>query len=131
MLTIASYVLATVALLFIAAGLFFASDRWRHIPLMLEAFAADMIGLVLVEVVIPLQTESTDPVSGLFETDGNWAWRVVHASLATLAVVGYVIQIISGRKLARGDRGVLGFHRRIARGFVVTRVLAYVTMFFV
>ena len=129
MLTSLAYLLATAAILLIAAGLFFAADRRRHIPLMFAAFGCDMVGLVLVEIVIPMASGHRDPLTGLFKADGNTYWTYIHAALATLTVVGYVLQIMSGRRLARGERGVLLRHKKVARYFVITRVLAYITMF--
>lgn len=126
---ILTYILATLAILLVAAGLVFATNRRRHVPLMIAAFVADMVGLVIVEFIIPAQTGKTDPVTGLLTSDAGWGWRETHAAFATLAVVGYVIQIVTGRKLLAGDRSRLRFHKLVARGFIVTRVLAYVTMY--
>jgi uncharacterized membrane protein YozB (DUF420 family) len=131
MLTTVAYVLATLAIILIVAGLFFASDRRRHVPLMLGAFAADMVGLVIVEVVLPVVHERQDPVSGIISGARAGPMRLIHAALATAALVGYLLQIWSGRRLMKADRSKLGFHRQTARWFVLTRFAAYVTMYFV
>ena len=118
--------LASVALILIFAGLAVARNRARHVPLMLAAFVLDMIGLVIVEFG-PMFAGETDPVTGL-ATDFAWG-KTIHAALATIAVVGYILQIISGKKILKGDRSVLPAHKRWAKIFLVTRVAAYVTMF--
>lgn len=129
MLQVFVYALSTVALGLIFVGLYFASNRRRHVPLMLWAFALDMIGLVIVEFVIPRVEKSQDAVTGLFAAPTAMNW--VHATFATASVVCYVLQILSGRKLLKADRAVLPGHRRVARVFLITRVLAYITMFMV
>jgi len=125
----ASYGLATLAVVLIAAGLAMASNRNRHVPLMLGAFAADMVGLLIVELVIPLSEGKTDPVSTLAQGGEGMGIRWVHASFATLSVVGYILQIRSGRRIMKGDQAALVGHRKVAKAFVVVRLLAYVTMF--
>ncbi|MCA9320890.1 MAG: DUF420 domain-containing protein [Planctomycetes bacterium] len=126
MLTQIAIALATTAMILIVAGLIMARDRRRHVPLMLAAFALDMVGLVIVEFG-PLLSGKTDPVSGL-ATEFAWA-KTIHAVFATVAVVGYIMQIISGRKILAGDRTQLIAHKKWARIFLTMRLLAYVTMF--
>lgn len=121
-------VLACLAILLIVAGLIVSRDRRRHVPLMLAAFVADMIGLLLVELT-PLFQGKTDPVTGL-ATEFGWM-KTVHAVLATMSVVGYVIQILSGKKLLAGQRVALIGHQKGARFFLVTRFAAFITMFMV
>lgn len=130
LLSTVSHLLATVAVILVAAGLFFASDRRRHVPLMFAAFALDMTGLVLVEFITPLVAGTIDPVRSLTKSGvPTIVW--VHAAMSTAFTVCYILQIVSGKRLLRADRGALGIHKSTAKVFVVTRLIAYVTMFFV
>ncbi|MCB9831425.1 MAG: hypothetical protein H6807_03050 [Planctomycetes bacterium] len=121
-----AYVLATIAMLLIVAGLITARQRRRHVPLMLSAFAFDMVGLVIVEFG-PMFSGRTDPVTGVLTEPGPM--KVIHASVATLAVVLYVAQIVTGRKILAGDRSRLPGHKKLAVFFLAARLAAYVTMF--
>lgn len=127
MLTGISIGLATLAVLLITAGLILASDRRRHVPLMFAAFACDMVSLVLVEVVIPMQTGEKDAVSQVLEF--NDVMKIVHATFATASLVGYVLQIRSGIKIMKGDHVAIIGHKKAAKFFIATRLLAYITMF--
>lgn len=121
--TSVAYVLASIAMVLIAAGLFFASDRRRHVPLMLLAFGLDMTGLVLVE----FSRHAVEKVA----KGGVSAMTYFHTAVAVLAVVGYFVQIVTGRRLMRAERGVLGVHKKWAKIFLISRLAAYVTMWFV
>ncbi len=129
MLTGISIGLATLAILLITAGLVLASDRRRHIPLMMAAFGCDMVSLVIVEVVKPMMTGEDDAVSQVLAFEDTM--KIVHAIFATASIVGYILQIVSGRKIMKGDYAAIAGHKKTARFFLVTRALAYVTMFFV
>ena len=121
-------VLSTLAIIAIVAGLVFARNRKKHVPLMLAAFGFDMVGLVLVEFG-PFFYGETDAVTGLATDPG--VIKSVHALLSTIAVVGYILQIISGKKILAGDRTKLISHKKVAKLFLVTRFAAYVTMFMI
>ena len=127
MLTTLAYACATLAMVLIAAGLVMARNRKRHVPLMLSAFAVDMVGLVIVEFGPLFTDEKTDPVTGLVSEPG--LMKSIHAALATAAIVGYVLQILSGKKVMAGDRSSLVTHKKVARLFIVMRLAAYITMF--
>lgn len=123
--------LATLAVLLIVAGLVLASDRKRHVPLMLTAFACDVVALVLVEVVIPIAEDKDDPLTMMTRVgEEGWVLTAVHGLFATLSIVGYVLQIVSGRKILKGDYSLVARHKKTARFFILMRALAYVTMFF-
>lgn len=121
-------ILATIAVLFIVAGLVFARNRKKHVPLMFIAFGLDLIGLVLVEIG-PLFLGETDPVSSLAVDPGMI--KTIHAILATASLVGYVLQILTGKKVLNGDRTALPSHIKYAKFFLLTRLGAYITMFMV
>ena len=56
---------------------------------------------------------------------GGW----VMIPLFGLAVVLYVAQIVTGRKILAGDRSRLPGHKKLAVFFLAARLAAYVTMF--
>ncbi|MFT7620215.1 MAG: uncharacterized membrane protein YozB (DUF420 family) [Planctomycetota bacterium] len=121
-------VLATLAVLCIVAGLVFARNRKKHVPLMFVAFALDIVGLILIEFG-PMMLGERDPVSSLSADPGMI--KSVHALLATGSLVGYVMQIMSGKKVLNGDRTALPSHIKVAKFFLLTRFGAYITMFMV
>ncbi len=125
-LTTIATLLATAAVLLVIAGLVFAKNRKKHVPLMMAAFICDMIGLVLVEFG-PLIYGQSDAVTGLATAPG--LLKSIHAALATASVVGYILQIISGKKILAGDRTRLDRHKTVARVFLLARLGAYITMF--
>ncbi len=119
-------VLASLALLFIAAGLIQRKRAKDHVRWMLFAFVADIIGLLLVEIPPLFNSEALDPVGGLIKEFSMI--KGTHALFATLSLVAYGLQIRSGRKILSGDRALLPSHRTMAVFFLITRVLAYITM---
>ncbi|MEE9394268.1 MAG: hypothetical protein V3W41_17350 [Planctomycetota bacterium] len=133
MLISVCYAFATLAMLLIFAGLAFARDRRRHVPLMFAAFACDIIGLIIVEIVVPIAEGRLDPVRGLMESGGSGAELIdnIHAALATLSIVGYIIQIVTGIKIMKGRGDLLALHKKAAVFFILTRLAAYITMWMV
>lgn len=129
MWTTVSYALATAAVILIVAGLVFARQRKRHIPLMLAAFGLDLVGLVIVEFVAPRVEDKIDPVRSLAD-ESIVSISVIHAALSTLALVGYIAQIVTGRKLMK-DRAAMTAHKRWAMAFLLFRAGAYATMWMV
>lgn len=119
-MTLLAYVLATLAVILVAAGLVFRNERGRHVPLMIAAFILDTVGLLIVEF-------SGQAVENL-QVGLNLTF--FHAIVATIAYVGYIVQIVTGRRLLAGRKESLAFHKIVARVFIVTRLLAYVTMFY-
>ncbi len=126
MLNTVAIILSSLAILLIFAGLAVARRPKRHVPLMYAAFAVDMIALAIVELA-PLFQGDVDPVSGLAR-EFEWA-KTIHATLATIAVIAYIVQIVNGRRILRGERQFLPRHKRWAKIFLVFRLLAYGTMF--
>lgn len=122
-------ILASMAMLLIVAGLIQRKRAREHVRWMMMAFIADIIGLILVEIPPLFDSEKVDPVGGLV-TDFSMI-KGIHAFVATLSLVFYVLQIRSGKKILAGDRSLLPKHRSMAGIFLVTRTLAYVTMWMV
>lgn len=127
-LSIIATILATVAMVLIVAGLIYARNRKKHVPLMMGAFVCDMVGLVLVEFG-PMFFNETDAVSSL-ATDPD-AMKIIHSIVATISVVCYILQIVSGKKILAGDRTRLPGHKTVAKVFLLSRLAAYITMFMV
>lgn len=119
-------ILASLAMLLIVAGLIQRKRAREHVRWMLMAFVADIIGLILVEIPPLFDSEKVDPVGGLV-TDFSMM-KSIHALVATLSLVFYVLQIRSGKKILAGDRSLLPKHRTMAGFFLLTRTLAYITM---
>lgn len=56
---------------------------------------------------------------------------MIHISFALLSIIGYVIGITLGFKIASGKRHLLVFHRYNARIMLVFRILTFITAFFI
>ena len=104
----------------------------RHQKFIATICASDASKATLETATVKIGVNDTvDPLTGLMDAGDSWAWRMVHATFSTLAVIGYVVQLVTGRKLMRGARSALAAHKVTAKVFLATRVLAYVTMYLV
>lgn len=118
-------ILASLAMLLVFAGLIQRTRAKQHVRWMMMAFVADMLGLLLVELPPLFDPDRIDPVSALAD---SFSWKHIHALFATLALVGYILQIRSGRRIQKGDRSLLPGHKKVAVFFLISRVAAYATM---
>ena len=128
-LSIVAKALNTAALLVIAFGLLLRRRPRAHIPIMLVAFVADIVNVLIVEV----HARNTKGAGAVEQTvhmlDGSGsALQYVHISTAVLSIVGYVVAIVTGRRLLKTGRG-RGAHKLNAGIFLVTRLVSYVTSF--
>ena len=120
--------LASVAMLLIVAGLIQRKRARDHIRFMMAAFVFDIVGLLIVELVPLFDSERIDPVQSLAS---GGLLKYFHALMAVVSLVVYVLQIRSGRKILNGDRSLLPKHRTMAGVFLISRALAYITMWMV
>ena len=122
-------VLNTAALLVIGYGISVRRKPSVHIPVMLCAFAADTINVLLVEIYARSTkgAGAVEQTAGLLGGSGSML-QYVHVSTSVLCLVGYVVAIFTGRRLLKGVGG-RGAHRVNAALFLATRLVSYVTSF--
>ena len=54
----------------------------------------------------------------------------IHVSLAVSAVVLYVLLIVTGKKVLKGNRDIIGLHRKLGFLALLMRTLTFITSFF-
>ncbi len=115
--------LSTVVLILVVLGLWQRYNRKVHIPLMLTAFALDL-GLVLA---IELQRQA---VEKLIDHSVS-AFVYFHAGISLLVLVFYVILLVLGLGILKGQPKARHWHRLSGIGFIVLRLTNYITSFWV
>ncbi|HVR74899.1 MAG TPA: hypothetical protein VMT52_11225 [Planctomycetota bacterium] len=131
-LSIVAKVLNTlIALIVLPIGLAYRRRPGVHIPIMLSAFAVDVVNVILVEVVARMHSSGAGAVEqGVRAFTGGEASFIqqFHIAVSVLCILGYVVAVVTGLKLHR--RGILRrTHRANAAVFLLTRLLSYVTSF--
>jgi hypothetical protein len=113
--------LSAVAIALVAAAILNRRHPRRHVPLVLAAFALDLLLVLFIEL-------NRGAVESVLE-GGSWI-LYVHVALAVSVLALYVHQIWCGWSLVkRGERR--RSHRTGAILFVVCRVLVFATAFLV
>ena len=123
-------VLNTAMLLVLAAGLAYRFRPRVHIPLMLTAFAGDLVNVFLVEVYSRRTSEGTGAVEkgiGAFAGESDFLSRF-HIIVSVLCILGYMVALATGLRLLRRGTGRRA-HRTNALVFIITRLSSYVTSF--
>jgi len=128
-LSLIAKALNTFGLFILAYGL---SQRRRpriHMPVMLTAFAIDVFNVILVEVLARSKEGkgAVEQATSVF-TEGGTTLQYVHIGTSFLCIVGYVVAVITGTRLWRRGVGRTA-HRVNAAAFIVTRLVSYVTSF--
>lgn len=131
-LSILAKVLNTlIALVVVPIGLALRRRPSLHIPIMLSAFAVDVVNVFLVEIVARIHTHGAGAVEQGIRafTGGDMAFiQKFHIAVSVLCILGYIVAVVTGLKLHY--RGILRrTHRANAAVFLVTRLLSYVTSF--
>jgi formate-dependent nitrite reductase membrane component NrfD len=124
--TIASYLANAAVLALIAFGLYHRHRRRIHVPVMLTCLVVDVVNVIRIE----LGRKAVEKALETATTSGEWLLKF-HILVSTLCVVGYLVAAFTGWKLLHG----LERYRRVHRGnmvfFLFTRVLNFLTSFYV
>ena len=118
---------STLAVLLIAAGLYYRRQAVIHMPLMVAAFTVDL-GLLLY---IETTRHAIQAVQTEIQATSHHPLLLFHVSVSAIMLGLYVVQIVSGYKLFKGGSVSRAFHRYAGWSFVGFRLLNYVTSFFV
>ena len=98
-------------------------NRDLHVKTMLTAIVWDILLVLQIEL-------SRGAIEKASKVTSNPQILNIHVSLAVSAVVLYVIMLITGKKVLKGNRGILGLHRKLGLLTLLMRTLTFVTSFF-
>ena len=127
-----------IAVVFVlAVGLLLRHRPKNHMPLMLTAFVVDLGNVLLIELGRGAVEQALDAfTSGVY-------FEAFHVTVSVLALVGYMVAVVSGMKLYRASRSAAGspaanperearlrqVHKVNAGIFIVMRLTSFVTSF--
>jgi uncharacterized membrane protein YozB (DUF420 family) len=123
--------LNTAMVFLLAYGIWQRRRPKVHIPVMLTAFAVDLVNVLLVELVAR-QTKGMGAVERATHAIAGEESGILqfHVTVSVLSIVGYVVAVITGTKLYKKGVG-RKVHRVNAFIFVAMRLASYVTSFWV
>ena len=98
-------------------------NRDLHVKTMLIAIVWDILLVLQIEL-------SRGAIEKASKVTSNPQILNIHVSLAVSAVVLYVIMLITGKKVLKGNRDILGLHRKLGLLTLLMRALTFVTSFF-
>jgi hypothetical protein len=114
------HVLSTAVLACIAIGVRNRRDPRLHVRWMTAAFCLDLALVVYIEGTRHAIEKAVAPAASI-------VW--IHAGLSTLALVGYVAQIVVGRRILAGGRASRRTHITLGLAFCLVRAMSYATSF--
>lgn len=120
------FVVATLILLIIFLGVKYRHNLKLHIPLMSTAFVMD-IGLLLW---VEFNRHAINKATHELAHPAHWL-LLFHVAVSLVVLVCYILLIISGIKLLRGNPATRNFHRSLAYVFILCRLANYITSFWV
>jgi hypothetical protein len=97
--------------------------RKIHVPIMSTVLIWDVILILQIEL-------SRNAVAKAAKAVTNPMLLNIHVSFAVLSVVFYVLLVITGRKLLKGDNNIRPRHRLFGWTAMVLRTLTLITSFF-
>ena len=113
-----------LSLLFFGAWLILKKkNRDLHVKTMLLAIVWDIILILQIEL-------SRGAIEKASKVTSNPNILNIHVSLASSAVVLYVLLIMTGKKILKGNRDILGLHRKMGLLALLMRTLTFITSFF-
>lgn len=113
-----------IILFLIYLALYFRKERKKHVPIILTAIIWDVILILQIEL-----TRGAVEKAVKFTT--NKAILNFHVSIAVSVVILYVVLIILGRKLLKGNMAVKPLHRILGCVTVILRTTTLVTSYLI
>lgn len=115
------YIASSVVLLILGFGLIVRKNRDLHIKVMTTAFVLDVLLVLIIEIqrhaVEKVVTQHLQPI------------LLFHVIVSLLVVVGYVWQVILGRKILANVPNARTWHMYSGAIFMLLRLTNYVTSF--
>lgn len=114
----------------ILVGVFQHHRRTFHVRMMSACFALDILLLIAVELRQKAVEKALERAAGTDPVASNWIlW--IHIAFSAAALVLWVCQIVSGRRILQGRMERLPAHAKLARYFLLVRFGNLVTAFMV
>ena len=98
-------------------------NRDLHVKTMLFAIVWDIVLVLQIEL-------SRGAIEKASKVTSNTNILNIHVSLAVSAVVLYVLMILTGKKVLKGNRDILGLHKKLGLLTLLMRTLTFITSFF-
>ena len=98
-------------------------NRDLHVKTMLLAIVWDIILVLQIEL-------SRGAIEKASKVTSNTNILNIHVSLAVSAVVLYVLMILTGKKVLKGNRDILRLHKKLGLLTLLMRTLTFITSFF-
>ena len=90
-----------------------------------------MLLAIVWDIILVLQIElSRGAIEKASKVTSNTNILNIHVSLAVSAVVLYVLMILTGKKVLKGNRDILGLHKKLGLLTLLMRTLTFITSFF-
>jgi|GEM_PF-4097577 uncharacterized membrane protein YozB (DUF420 family) len=122
-------VLNAAILVLILVGVALHHRRLLHAQLMKLCFVLDMLLLLAVEFLRSKPSAVGTAVDAL--RSGNNTVLVIHIVFSVAVLALWIVQLVLGTKVLRGDRARLPAHAKMAKLFLLVRVGNVVTAFMV
>ena len=124
-------IINTVVLLLLAYGLAVRRKPQIHMKVMVTCFVVDVINVLIVEI----GARAGDGKGAVQQGVDSFIQHLFsllnfHILVSVACIVCYVIAVFTGRRLYRTGEG-RSRHRKNAMVFIVTRLLSWLTSFFV
>lgn len=117
-----THMVSTLVLLLLAAGVYFRRRPKVHMKLMCSVFVCDLLVVLYIEI-------TRHAVEKMVTATGALLW--FHVTVSVLVLVGYVVQIVLGRRLLKGEKASKSTHMKVGITFCSLRILNYVTSFMI
>lgn len=105
-------------------GVIKRKNRQQHVPIMYIVILWDILLILQIELTRGAVEKAAKVVT-------NTMILNIHVSLAVASVVFYVLLLVTGRKLLKGQRSVRGKHKLFGWTAYALRLLTLITSFFV
>ena len=99
-------------------------NRKLHVKTMLTAIIWDILLVLQIEL-------SRGAIAKASKVTSNPNILNIHVSLAVSAVVLYILLIVTGKKVLKGNHDIIGLHRKMGLLALLMRTLTFITSFFV
>ena len=115
---------SSMILLLMFVGVYFKTQRKKHVPLMASAILWDVVLILQIE----LDRQAVEKAVKVLE---NSLLLNIHVCLAISVVILYIFMITFGRKLYLGDESIRKWHSRLGKLTLVARSAVFITSFMI
>lgn len=120
---------AIFLLILVAAALH--HQRLRHVKLMKLCFVLDLALLIAVEFLRDKPSAVAKAIGTMTHVERNNVVLAIHIAFSVLVLVLWVVQLVRGSQVLRGNASMLPSHARWAKYFLLVRAGNVITAFMV